>query len=123
MHRKIQYNDAGRILGVVTSSERYIDVAPEFDVSGHYVDTSQSPPRLAEQTDYPFEYVIEGLLVTVSGVPAGLVVDLDGQQKTSDGTEPVRLEARSPGLSSLSVSGPVNYVSKYEQIIIDQEGE
>ncbi|MCB8889919.1 hypothetical protein [Vreelandella malpeensis] len=121
MHRKIQYNDEGRILGVVTSSERYIDVAPEFDVAGHYVDTSQAPPRLAEQTDYPFEYSIEGLTVTVTGVPLGLVIDLDGEQKASDGTEPVVFEARSPGLSSLSVSSPVSYVSKYEQIIISGE--
>ncbi len=106
----------GRIIQVTNGPYLYIACDDTVRDDTHYVDVATGEihakrPIYAEQS-------IDGLTVTLAGLPAGLTVATNGMDTVTDGT-PLVITYDLPGTYEIRLSGHIEYLDRVEEVTVD----
>ncbi|MGP9417286.1 hypothetical protein ACT3R4_18060 [Halomonas sp. AOP7-E1-9] len=108
----------GEILQVITGGFRYIEVPEEEDVhdTTHYIDISNDEIKAKQKI--MIRSKINGLSLTMSGLPSGLNVETNGMAIITD-DEPLVIEYDVPGIYQVALSGRVDYLDEVLEVTVD----
>lgn len=109
----------GEISQVITGGARYIEVPEGSDISDdtHYVDVTTTPNEIREREEIPYDLKVEGLVVTLTGLPTGLAVSTNKLSTITD-NEPLLIEYDVPGTYLITLSGRVNYLDHETEVTV-----
>ncbi|SDI27793.1 hypothetical protein SAMN04487867_10458 [Vreelandella titanicae] len=110
-----KYN--GEIAQVITGGARYIKVPDGEDIADdtHYVDT-QTDAVLAK-SELEFKVSVDGLAVTIDGLPEDLTVTANNMQVMTDST-PLVVIFDVPGAYSIELGGRIDYLSQVVEVAV-----
>lgn len=106
----------GRISWVTTGPYVYIACDESVRDDTHYVDVATGEVHAKRQIDAALS--IDGLTVTLAGLPAGLTVATNGMDAVTDGT-PLVISYDLPGTYEIRLSGHVEYLDRVEEVTVD----
>ena len=106
----------GRISWVTTGPYLYIACDDTVRDDTHYVDVATGEIHAKRPIDA--EQSIDGLTVTLAGLPAGLTVATNGMDTVTDGT-PLVISYDLPGTYEIRLSGHVEYLDCTEEVTVD----
>ncbi len=109
----------GEISQLITGGARYIEVPESSNISDdtHYVDVKVIPNVIKEKEEVLFDLSAEGLVVTLTGLPAGLTVETNGFSTVTD-SAPLSISYDVPGTYQIRLSGLVNYLDYTEEVTV-----
>ncbi|QPI65942.1 hypothetical protein [Vreelandella venusta] len=109
----------GEISQVITGGARYIEVPEGSDISddSHYVDVTTTPNEIRKREEISFGLKIEGLVVTLTGLPVGLTVSTNKLSTVTD-NEPLLIEYDVPGTYRIALSGRVNCLDRELEVTV-----
>lgn len=106
---------SGRIAWVSKGPYLYIPCDDTVRDDTHYVDAATGEIHAKRPIDA--EQSIDGLTVTLAGLPAGLTVATNGLDTVTDGT-PLVISYDLPGTYEIRLSGHIEYLDRIEEVTV-----
>ncbi len=106
----------GRISWVTAGPYLYITCDDTVRDDTHYVDVDTA--KIHAKRPIEAEQSIDGLTVTLAGLPAGLTVATNGMDTVTDGT-PLVITYDVPGTYEIRLSGHIEYLDRIEEVTVD----
>lgn len=116
MHTYAMVDDDGAILQITHGPYRYIKCAEYVTDDTHYADEASV---IHEKRPLTFDETVDGLTLTLSGLPAGLRATTNGMETVTD-DEPLVIEYDVPGAYEIKLSGHVEYLDRVEEVTIGE---
>lgn len=116
MHTYALTDETGQIMQVVNGPYRYIKCTGNVMDNTHYADEAGV---IHEKRPLTFDETVDGLTLTLSGLPAGLRATTNGMDTVTD-DEPLVIEYDVPGTYEIKLSGHVAYLDRVEEVTIGE---
>tara|TARA_R110001583_G_scaffold18501_3_gene73544 strand:- start:5451 stop:5810 length:360 start_codon:yes stop_codon:yes gene_type:complete len=108
-------DSSGRILQTLSGPYSYTPCEEDVSDTTHYVDAGSDVILAKSPLDYDF--VVEELTVTVTGLPEGLSVSTNGLTTITD-AEPLVINYDVPGTYTLRLRGRVEYLDEDLEVTV-----
>ena len=114
-HRYAVADAEGRISWVTSGPYLYIACDESVSDDTHYVDIQTG--EIEAKQAFDIQPVIEGLTVTLAGLPAGLAVVTNGMDTLTD-DDPLVITYDVPGTYEITLRGHVEYLDRVEEVTV-----
>lgn len=105
----------GQIFQITTGPYLYIECDETVSDDTHYIDVSTG--EIKEKLTLTLNKTIEGLTVTIFGLPAGLTAATNSMETVTDG-EPLVVEYDIPGNYTITLTGRVEYMDHELEVTV-----
>ena len=96
--------------------QRYALASGHESASTHYVDVATRQVRAKRSLE--LSQRIDGMTITLDGIPAGVTVATNGQQVVTDGT-PLVITFDVPGTYRIQLNGHIEYLEETLEVTVD----
>tara|TARA_R110001599_G_scaffold133763_1_gene311365 strand:+ start:18604 stop:18957 length:354 start_codon:yes stop_codon:yes gene_type:complete len=110
------YGSDGSIKQILTTVDDFAKVDGSVSDTTHYIDTDSGQPKPKKKYEYQLDN--EGLVLTITGLPAGVNVNVGFIETVTD-SEPTVIEFELPGHYQVALTGHHHYFDEDIEVTVD----
>lgn len=110
------YGSDGSIKQILTTVDDFAKVDGAVSDTTHYIDIDSGQPKPKQKYEYQLDN--DGLVLTITGLPAGVNVNVGFIETVTD-SEPTVIEFELPGHYQVALTGHHHYIDEDIEVSVD----